>query len=283
MTARQVEIGCSGWNYRSWQGTVYPRGAAQHTWLRHYAAWFRTVEVNATFYRLATRSTVERWVQETPPDFTFAVKASRYLTHVKRLTDIEAGVGRFLAPLEPLVAHHRLGPILWQLPPTFRRDDDRLAAALQTITAMAPGRHAVEVRHPSWFAPDVGALLRAHDVALVAADDPRRPQPLDVRTAGWRYVRLHHGHRGRRGNYSERELRVWADRIGTWAHTDDVYVYANNDWEAFAPRNARTLGALVSPPVSRYAARRWQPTWQPRPSSPCIPPRPCAPERSARR
>lgn len=259
----RIEVGCSGWNYASWRGTVYPPGLAQRNWLRRYAETFSTVEVNATFYRLARREMVERWVAETPPDFTFAVKASRYLTHVRRLGTLHPGLERFLAPLQPLAEHHRLGPILWQLPPTLRRDDDRLAAALEQITGMAPGRHALEVRHESWFAADVFGLLRAHDVALVAADDPRRPLPLDVSTASWRYVRLHYGRRGRRGNYSATELDAWAARLSDWARDGDVYVYCNNDWEAFAPRNAAGLrtrllkrdAPVVSPATPAGTAR----------------------------
>lgn len=244
-----AHVGCSGWNYASWRGTVYPPGLAARRWLARYAEWFDTVEVNATFYRLVTEATTARWVVQTPPGFQFAVKASRYLTHVRRLRDIEAGVARFYGPLEPLVRAGRLGPVLWQLPPTFHRDEERLAAALDRLPA---GRHAVEFRHDSWFADDVYALLRERDVALVAADDPRRPSPLDVVTATWRYVRLHYGHRGRRGNYARSELAAWAARIAEWR--EESFVYFNNDWEAFAPRNARVLrGQLGTTPAEAPA------------------------------
>src|SRR4051794_34906177 len=142
-----VRVGCSGWNYPDWRERVYPRGMPPRRWLSHYATLFDTVEVNSTFYRLASRDAVASWVEQTPDDFVFALKASRYLTHVKRLTDVERGVERFYERIEPLVGTPKLGPILWQLPANFHRDDDRLAGALERLPA---GRHAFEFRHPSW-------------------------------------------------------------------------------------------------------------------------------------
>jgi uncharacterized protein YecE (DUF72 family) len=233
-----VHVGCSGWNYRDWRPLVYPPGLSSRHWLERYAQWFDTVEVNSTFYRLASRDAVQRWVQQTSASFVFAVKASRYLTHVRRLSQIDDGVARFYERIEPLIEAERLGPVLWQLPETFQRDDERLDSALD---ALPPGRHAVEFRHPSWFAPDVYALLRRHGGALVIADHPQRPFQTYELTAPWGFVRLHYGRRGRRGNYSERELEQWAQRLHGWRAERELYVYLNNDWEAFAPRNARWL------------------------------------------
>jgi uncharacterized protein YecE (DUF72 family) len=233
-----VHVGCSGWNYKDWRGGVYPPGVPTSQWLEHDSRLFETVEVNATFYRLPSRGAVARWAQQTPAHFVFAVKASRYLTHVKRLTGVADGVKAFYERLEPLMEADRLGPILWQLPETFRRDDERLADAL---TQLPRGRHAFEFRHPSWFAPEVYALLREHDVALVIGDHPDRRFQTYEQTAGWRYVRLHYGSRGRRGNYSEKEIEVWAGRIDGWRAEGTIYVYFNNDWKAFAPRNASAL------------------------------------------
>jgi uncharacterized protein YecE (DUF72 family) len=238
-----IRIGCSGWNYRSWRETFYPKGLPAARWLEHYASVFDTVEVNTTFYRLAQRSAVERWVRQTPPEFCFAVKASRYLTHMKRLTDLERGVERLYEPLEPLLAAGKLGPTLWQLPPNFARDDARLAAALDR---MPPGRHTFEFRHPSWFCDEVYELLRWHGVALTIADRPGLDFQTHELTADFTFVRLHHGRRGRRGNYSETELREWAARLAAWSGSLDVYAYFNNDWEAFAPRNAVTLRRMVA-------------------------------------
>jgi uncharacterized protein YecE (DUF72 family) len=233
-----IRVGTSGWNYSDWRGRVYPAGLPPARWLEHYARSFDTVEVNATFYRLASRHAVAGWVEQTPDDFVFAVKASRYLTHMKRLTEMETGVERFYERIEPLVCAGKLGPVLWQLPEQFRRDEDRLARALERLPA---GRHCFEFRHPSWFCDDVLALLRAHGIALVIGDDPARDFQLHVRTAPWTFVRLHRGARGRRGNYSPTELDEWARRIDAWRREADVYAYFNNDWEGFAVANARGL------------------------------------------
>ena len=235
---RPLHVGCSGWNYQSWRGLVYPPGLGAARWLEHYAGLFDTVEVNTTFYRLIRRDAVARWVQQTPEDFLFAVKASRYLTHVKRLADIEQGVARFYERIEPLVEAERLGPVLWQLPESFHRDDDRLGGTLALLPA---GRHAFEFRHASWFVPEVYELLREHDAALVIGDHPDRPFQTYELTASWTYVRFHHGRRGRRGNYSARELEVWARRLQGWREQVEVLAYFNNDWETFAPKNAATL------------------------------------------
>jgi uncharacterized protein YecE (DUF72 family) len=238
-----VHVGCSGWNYRSWREAFYPAREPASRWLERYAEHFDTVEVNTTFYRLIARAAVERWVEQTPARFVFAVKASRYLTHVKRLRGIGDGIARFYERIEPLAAARRLGPVLWQLPENFHRDDERLTEALD---ALPPGRHAFEFRHPSWFAPEVYALLRAHDTALVVGDHPQRPfQTLEV-TAGFSYVRFHYGHRGRRGNYSHRELEEWALRLHELRRRVELFVYFNNDWEAFAPRNAELLARLLA-------------------------------------
>ena len=242
MSPGPVRIGCSGWQYRSWRGVLYPEGLGQPRWLERYSAVFDTVEVNSTFYRLASRDAVARWMQQTPADFVFALKASRYLIHMRKLRDIGPGIERFAERIEPLARTPKMGPVLWQLPEWFARDDDTLAAALDALPA---GRHCFEFRHPSWFCEPVYALLRRHDVALVIGDHPQRPWQPFVLTAGWTYVRFHHGHRGRRGNYSETELRDWADRLAEAARDVDVLAYFNNDWEGFAVRNARDLRAML--------------------------------------
>jgi uncharacterized protein YecE (DUF72 family) len=224
---------------------VFYEGKPARRWLQLYTREFDTVEVNTTFYRLPLKSSVSRWVEESPPGFLFAVKASRYLTHIKRLTDLGDGIRRYYERIEPLARSPKMGPVLWQLPPTFRRDDARLAAALR---ALPLGRHCFEFRHPSWFVEPVYELLRAHGAALVIAD---RPEVKDYRahvfTTDWTYVRFHYGSRGRRGNYSERELEEWAQLFEEWSRDVEILVYFNNDWEAFAIRNAtwlkRRLGA----------------------------------------
>jgi uncharacterized protein YecE (DUF72 family) len=237
-----VRVGCSGWSYQHWRERVYPDGVPQRRWLEHYATLFDTVEVNATFYRLPRRETVAEWVERTPPDFLLAVKASRFLTHVRRLSDVGRGLERFYERIAPLLDSPKMGPVLWQLPETFHRDDERLAGAL---VRLPPGRHCFEFRHESWFAPEVYELLREHGAALVIGDHPARPFQAHELTADWTYVRFHSGSRGRRGNYSDRELETWARRIAAWRSRTEVLAYFNNDWEGFAVRNALALRARL--------------------------------------
>ncbi len=233
-----VRVGCSGWQYRHWSGDFYPRELPQDRWLEHYARSFDTVELNNSFYRLPPRSVFAGWRARSPSGFLFAVKASRYLTHIKRLTELGQGVALFYDRIAPLVQSPKLGPVLWQLPESFRRDDDRLGAAL---AALPPGRHCFEFRHESWFSDDVYSLLRDHGVALVIGDRPERPFQTHEMTADFTLVRFHYGARGRRGNYSESELDHWAEVLREWSRRVDVFAYFNNDWEQFAPRNARGL------------------------------------------
>jgi uncharacterized protein YecE (DUF72 family) len=249
LSGNALRIGCSGWQYQSWRGVLYPPGCAQPRWLERYAQLFDTVEVNSTFYRLASRDAVARWARQTPEGFCFALKASRYLIHMKKLAGIEQGIGRFYERIEPLVGTPKLGPVLWQLPEWFTRDDDRLLGALELLP---PGRHCFEFRHPSWFCEEVYALLRARDVALAVGDDPRRPDVPLVLTTDWTFLRFHHGRRGRHGNYSEAELAAWARRIAGLAREADVYAYFNNDWNGYAPRNALKLKRMLA---TRQGAR----------------------------
>ena len=235
----RVRIGCSGWNYADWKGRFYPeKGCPASRWLEYYARHFDTVEVNSTFYRLASRDAVARWLEQTPDGFVFAPKISRYITHIKRLIDLDSAVARFYERIEPLVESPKLGPVLWQLPANFHRDDERLANALAKLP---PGRHCFEFRDPSWFTDDVYAQLRAHDAALVIGDHPERPFQTYEMTTDWTFVRFHYGARGRRGNYSEAELEAWAKRIAGWRRRVEVFAYFNNDWEGFAVRNGLWL------------------------------------------
>lgn len=235
---KPVRVGCSGWNYADWREVLYPKGLPTSRWLERYAEVFDTVEVNNTFYRLPSRDAVARWVEQTPDSFLFTVKASRFLTHMKRLTDMGRGVERFYERIEPLADSPKMGPVLWQLPESFRRDDERLAQALQ---GLPPGRHCFEFRHPSWFEGDVYALLREHGVALVIGDHPERQFQSHEMTAGWTLVRFHYGHRGRGGNYSNAELDTWKRRIAAWHRRVEVLAYFNNDWNGYAVRNAQRL------------------------------------------
>jgi uncharacterized protein YecE (DUF72 family) len=234
-----VRIGCSGWNYAAWKGLFYPAsGCPPSRWLEYYAQRFDTVEVNSTFYRLASRDAVARWVGQTPDGFVFAPKISRYITHIKRLTDLDQALARYYERIEPLTRSPKMGPVLWQLPENFHRSNERLRDALERLP---PGRHCFEFRHPSWFDDDVYGLLRDHDVALVIGDRPERDFQTYEFTTDFTFVRFHYGHRGRGGNYSRSELEEWAERLAGWRAEVDVFAYFNNDWEGYAIRNALFL------------------------------------------
>ncbi len=241
---RPVRIGCSGWNYAAWKDEFY-EGRPARLWLEHYARHFDTVEVNSTFYRLPSSAAVANWERTAPPGFTFAIKISRYLTHVKRLTELGPGLRRLYEQLDPLLRSPKLGPLLWQLPPNLARDDRRLHGALATMAADGR-RHCIEFRHPSWFVAETYDALREHRVALVVGDRPEvKTFQTEVFTAGWTFVRFHYGSRGRRGNYSEGELQDWASKFREWREQVEVLAYFNNDWEVFAVRNALRMKELL--------------------------------------
>jgi uncharacterized protein YecE (DUF72 family) len=238
-----IYVGCSGWQYRHWRGHFYPATLPSPQWLDYYSERFNTVEINNTFYRLPEAATFAAWRRRAPRGFLYAVKASRYLTHIKRLTDLDRGFKRFYEPLEPLIEAGRLGPVLWQLPENFHRDDERLE---RWIEALPAGMHTVEFRHESWFVPAVMRVLRDNGIALTIGDHPERRFQSHDATATWRFVRFHYGHRGRGGNYSATEVDEWALRIAQWRRNRTVYAYFNNDWRGFAPANAVALRRRLS-------------------------------------
>lgn len=230
-----IHIGTSGWNYDHWRQLFYPRGLGQSRWLEYYSRAFRTVEINATFYRLPRAETVRRWHDTVPDDFVFAVKGSRYITHIKRLTDAASPLERFMKAISGL--RDKLGPVLWQLPPQMQRDDGRLAAFTGAIKNR--GLHAFEFRHSSWFCEDVYGILSDANAALCIPDRPDLPQAL-VLTAGWTYIRLHYS--GRYGLYSLPSIGKWSRIVtGFAANGKDAYIYFNNDMDGYAIRNARQL------------------------------------------
>jgi uncharacterized protein YecE (DUF72 family) len=241
-----IRIGCSGWAYDHWRnGVFYPARCATGNWLAYYARYFDTVEINSTFYRLPKRSAVDRWLEQTPESFSFAVKASRYLTHIKRLRDLPFHLDKLLERIEPLSSSPKCGPLLWQLPPTFKRDEERLEAALVGLPEKM--RHAFEFRHESWFRDSVYELLRHHQVALVIADRPEIQsfQSLEL-TAGFTYLRFHSGSHTNEGRYSSTQLAKWAKQIRSWSSDLDVYAYFNNDWQGYAVANALELAERLA-------------------------------------
>lgn len=232
-----VWIGTSGWQYKDWRGRFYPDGLAQSRWLEHYAECFRVVEVNNAFYRLPEATTFAAWGRRTPDDFVVAVKASRYLTHVKRLQEPAEPVDRFLTRARHLGA--KLGPVLLQLPPSLAADHGALEHTLRRFPDDV--RVSVEFRHQSWFTDDTHRLLADHNAALCLADTPRRRTP-EWRTADWGYLRLHEGLARPHPCYGRQALARWAQRLAhLWPASADVYVFFNNDHLACAVRDARVF------------------------------------------
>ncbi|MEV0201320.1 DUF72 domain-containing protein [Nonomuraea sp. NPDC050691] len=233
-------VGTSGWQYKDWRDVLYPEGVPQRLWLETYAETFRTVESNNAFYRLPSPESFAGWRDRTPDGFVMAVKASRYLTHIKRLADPEEPVQRLMNAASRL--KEKLGPVLVQLPPTFKADPERLDRCL----AAFPGgvRVAVECRHPSWWTGEVRDVLEARGAALCWADRLGRPVAPFWRTASWGYVRLHEGRATPRPSYGDTSLRTWAGRVRD-AGWQDAYVYFNNDPGGAAVRNATRFARLL--------------------------------------
>jgi uncharacterized protein YecE (DUF72 family) len=231
-----IRVGTSGWVYRDWRGDFYPTGVPQRLWLEHYATEFDTVEVNNAFYRLPPYEVFAKWRERLPSGFVVAVKASRFLTHIKRLAEPAEPVDRLMKAASGL--GDRLGPILLQLPPSLSVELDRLHACLAEFPAGT--RVAVEPRHASWWTDDVRRLLEKHGAALAWADRKSRPVTPLWRTTDWTYLRMHEGAASPWPSYGRAALQTWADRI-----TDDSYVYFNNDQHATAPRNAATFRRLA--------------------------------------
>ena len=236
-----VLIGTSGWQYRDWRGLLYPQKLAQSGWLAHYAERFATVELNNSFYRLPTAEAFEKWRQATPDGFVVAVKASRYLTHVKRLKDPAEPVERLMSRAAAL--GDRLGPVLVQLPPNLRADADALDKMLRCFPSGT--RVAVEVRHPSWFTDDVRAVLERRAAAWCMADGGAVELPR-WRTADWSYVRFHHGRGSPPSCYTRSPLETWARHLAALCGPDsDIYCYFNNDPNGCAVRDARRFASAV--------------------------------------
>jgi uncharacterized protein YecE (DUF72 family) len=233
-----IRVGTSGWQYADWRDPFYA-GRPQRLWLTSYAERFDTVEVNATFYRLPKTEAVQRWTEQVPARFLFVVKASRYLTHIKRLRDPAEPVARLMDRIRPLLAARMLGPILLQFPPDMPAAPDLLAATLREFPSSV--QIAVEPRHESWFARHTREVLEEHQAALVWADrDGRSLGPL-WRTTDWCYLRMHHGRDA--WGYDERDLAKWASTVGD---VNDGYVFFNNDPGAAAVRDAATFSRLLA-------------------------------------
>jgi uncharacterized protein YecE (DUF72 family) len=237
-----ILVGTSGFDYKDWRGPFYPRFIKGGDRLAYYAQHFDTVELNVTFYRMPAASAFRGWRDTVPDGFVFAVKASRYLTHIKRLEDPRGSV-EYLMERATLLGD-RLGPILLQLPPSLEIDLDRLD---RTLEAFGPGvRVAVEPRHKSWFVPGLCEALQRHGAAFVLADRRGPITPL-WSTSDWFYLRMHQGSATPRPCYGDRALRSWVERLDALpGRPRDGYVYFNNDHRACAVANARTFEDLLT-------------------------------------
>ena len=235
-------VGTSGWQYAHWRASFYPGKLPQRTWLEHFAERFQTVEVNNTFYNLPAASVFEHWRERTPDDFVFALKVSRFLTHVRQLQEPEAAVHVFLERAQQL--GRKRGPSLIQLPPQMKLDAGRLDATLAAFPRS--DRIAVEPRHESWFVPHVRSVLEKHGAALCLADRKGIITPR-WRTADWGYVRFHQGRALPPPCYGRQALETWVELIAeTWTREEDVYVYFNNDFKGCAIRDAIVLARLAT-------------------------------------
>jgi uncharacterized protein YecE (DUF72 family) len=241
--AAQVRIGCSGWSYPHWRRRFYPEKLPAREHFAFYAQHFDTVELNNSFYRQPPRERFEAWREQAPPAFLFAVKGSRYVSHIKRLAVEKKSID--LVTDAALGLGEKLGPILFQLQANFHLDLERL----ERFVGMLPNdlRFALEFRHDSWLLPAVFELLRSHRIALTIPDHPRLVKSFEI-TSDFTYVRMHLPAQGL--GYGKRGLEPWADRLVEWRHNGlDVFVYFNNDMEGHAIKDAQTLIGLVAAKV----------------------------------
>jgi uncharacterized protein YecE (DUF72 family) len=241
MNLDRIRVGCSGWQYKHWRGNLYPAELPTSRWFEHYARLFDTVEINNSFYRWPPPATFGKWRDQAPPGFLYAVKASRFLTHMKKLKDPEEPIGRTFENVRHL--GRRLGPVLYQLPPRWGVNLERLEHFLVTL----PKRrmHAIEFREPTWYIEPVFDLLRKHGVALCLHD--MQGSSTGKNTVGpFIYVRFHFGTQKYGGRYDEGRLDEWAEWLAGQARAGlRVFAYFNNDTGGHAPRDAVRLRSMI--------------------------------------
>ena len=239
---KEIRIGTSGWTYPHWVRLFYPVDWPKSRWLEYYIEHFDTVELNASFYRLPLFKTFENWKARTPDRFIWALKANKYITHIKRLKEPEEPLERFYAAASGL--KEKLGPILFQLPPSMRFETERFKGFCRCLDSSQ--RHALEVRHPSWISDELFSLLEQYNIAFCIADTAGRYPYHEVVTADFVYVRLHGSTKLYASNYSEEELQMWARKIEGWGK--DTYLYFDNDFGGYAVRNAIRLKEILGAP-----------------------------------
>lgn len=238
----QIFIGTSGYSYQHWKKVFYPEDLPSSRWLEYYAKHFKTVELNVTFYRLPQETAFKSWYRRTPDDFIFVLKGSRFISHIKKLKGVKQANKLFVQRANLL--KEKLGMVLWQFPPSWKKDTKRLSEFLRILKPNKI-RQAFEFRNESWFCEEIYDLLKKYNFALVIADSPRYPLVEKV-TADYVYIRFHGGKILYGSNYSKKELEVWAKKIKKWLKQGkDVYCYFNNDAYGYAIKNARTLANLI--------------------------------------
>jgi uncharacterized protein YecE (DUF72 family) len=230
-------IGTSGWHYDDWRGRFYPEKLPKAKWLEFYVRHFGTLELNNPFYHLPSEKAFQNWHDASPGDFVFAVKVSRFITHIKRLKDCDEAVDNFMS--RAVILKEKLGPLLYQLPPGLHRDDDRLASFLHILPQGM--KHVIEFRHKSWFEEDIFNILRKYDVGFCVFDMPKLTSPV-IATADFAYIRFHGSGSLYSSRYSDKEMAYWARKIRRLAKKlKEVYIYFNNDVSGYALENARTI------------------------------------------
>jgi uncharacterized protein YecE (DUF72 family) len=246
-----IRIGTSGYHYKHWLRRYYPEGTKPGEMLQHYVRDFDTVELNNTFYQLPGESTFDAWRDSTPPGFLYSVKGSRFITHMIKLKDAQRGLTNFMPRAERL--RRKLGPILWQLPPGWKVNVDRLEEFLSIL----PRRHryTFELRNETWMTDSVLELLKKHNAAFCIYELAGYHSPIEL-TADWTYIRLHGPTSFKyQGSYSDDQLAGWAERIRKWSRTlKGIYVYFDNDDSAYAVENALTLKRMLGRLAQRKAA-----------------------------
>ena len=245
MSKARVFLGTSGYSYQHWKGVFYPKNIRENRWLEYYAGFFDKVELNVTFYRLPEKSVFLGWYKKTPKNFKFAVKGSRFITHQKRLKDCSESLKLFFSRARPL--KEKLGVILWQLPPSFKADPERLKIFFKSLRKYKNLRHAFEFRNNTWYYDEIFKILKAEGAALVNADWPAFDGNVHPVTADFAYLRRHgSGAKLYGGCYSKQQLKSDADVIKQYSRKkQDVYMYFNNDAQGYAVRNATQLKKIL--------------------------------------
>lgn len=242
MASSQVHIGTSGWSYNHWKENFYPKGLVSTGWLNYYTTVFSTVEVNTTFYHAPLATTTKKWAETVPKNFQFSIKASRYITHQKRLNNCQESLNFFYNSIEKLKP--KAGPILFQLPPSFAINTERLKEFLELLTN--DYRYTIEFRHTTWYTKDIYALLSKHKIALCITDLNGKLSPQEI-TTDFTYLRLHGPHKSYRGSYGPRSLRAWKKKIQRCIDSNvEVYCYFDNDEKGYAVTDAKFLQDLFN-------------------------------------